>query len=128
MARPVEVEIKGDSKSLERAFERASRAAQRFDSNIRETGKSVRDVFGRRVATIARVGVGAVAVTTAFEAAAGASKSLSGESSSLAKGFENMSGAIRSLISLDVGGFLERTDAGAKESQSTFEKYAKELE
>ena len=40
MARPIEIEITGDSRKAERAFERTSRAAERFSRDVTRSAKA----------------------------------------------------------------------------------------
>jgi hypothetical protein len=58
MARKISVEIVGDSRSLERAFARSSRSAQRFQATVTGASRGARTAFAGVGAALGAVGVG----------------------------------------------------------------------
>lgn len=151
MARKVEVEITGDSSQLKREFQEVGNSARKLSSDVKAGAKSAKsdldgmsDSFGRLRAEgrgaltgrgfrqaasgALRVAGGAFALTTALEGASVASAQLTGENTQLTHGLTDASSAIGSLLTLDVGGFFNATQAGAKRSEAAFAEFDKSID
>src|SRR5262245_11204721 len=71
MARKIAVEIVGDASSLERAFKKSERSAQRFNQDISRTGKRSTSIFGGlgKAVGFATAGLGVAGLAGAARAA-----------------------------------------------------------
>jgi hypothetical protein len=113
VARPVYVEIIGDSRDLERAFDRSARSAQEFS----------RDLAVRT----AGITAGVVALTQGLEGAASASAALFGENAELSRGLAAASKGFSSLARGDFEGFMEATRAATERTRQSVDEYLKTI-
>jgi hypothetical protein len=141
MPRRIEVEITGDSRGLERAFDRSAKAAQNFNrkvvssrpafdpllKDVEELRRRADRLAGREeeihqdrqrrmqeLAGTAAIAGGAVfGVARAFEEAAELSKMFAGENAQVTKSLNNISKAATALTHLDPSGFVEAVAAMA---------------
>lgn len=73
MARKIEVELVGDSRSLERAFSRSARSAKQFDRSIASTSRSITRGFGAIAAAVG-VTAGAAGLVRVLKSSVDAAK------------------------------------------------------